>query len=139
VLRITHLRLSPSSTTRHHTARYATASSRSKMRTRRQDKIDAGVIEAASAPSESSLPSSPRVLSISQVDAPVVRSLASKTGEKKSKIPSLIQFPLVIILSLAVSSLGYSATYPFTKAAIAVHARSLDTWGEYAALMGWRT
>ncbi|ETS79821.1 hypothetical protein PFICI_07350 [Pestalotiopsis fici W106-1] len=108
------------------------------MRTRRQDKIDARATETASVPSESN-PSSPKVLSISHVDAPVVKSLTSKSGEKKSKIPTLIQFPLVIILSLAVSSVGYSVTYPFTKAAIAVHARSLDTWGEYAALMGWRT
>lgn len=108
------------------------------MRTRRQDKIDAGA-ETASAPSESSLSTSPRILSVSQIDAPIVRSIANKTAEKKSKIPTLIQFPLVIILSLAVSSVGYSLTYPFTKAAIAVHARSLDTWGEYAALMGWRT
>lgn len=111
------------------------------MRSRRNERTVAEAVEPGSAPSEeeSVAPSSPTVLSITKTEGPVVRSVDDGTGVvKKSKIPTPIQFPLVVILSLAVSSIGYSVTYPYTKAAIAVHARSLDTWQEYAALMGWR-
>jgi hypothetical protein len=108
------------------------------MRTRRQDKIEAEAAETASARSEeTNSPPSPSAVAISKLDGPLVKPDSNEAG-KKSKLPVPLQFPLVVILSLAVSSVGYSLTYPYTKAAIAVHARSLDSWGEYGALFGWR-
>ncbi|KAK6079218.1 hypothetical protein SCUP234_05771 [Seiridium cupressi] len=109
------------------------------MRTRRQDKVEASAVETGSALSdETDSPSSPTVLSITKVEKPVIKAIEDIAAEKKSKLPAPIQFPLIVILSLAVSSIGYSLTYPWTKAAIAVHARTLETWSEYALLMGWR-
>ena len=61
----------------------------------------------------------------------------SPTG-RGSKIPQALQFPLVVVLSFAVSSLGYQATYPWTKAVLANHARMLDSLTEVALLTGWK-
>ena len=54
------------------------------------------------------------------------------------KVPPALQFPLVVILSFLVSSLGYQATYPWTKAVLANHARMLDSLTEVALLTGWK-
>lgn len=54
------------------------------------------------------------------------------------KIPQALQFPLVVVLSFLVSSLGYQATYPWTKAVLADHARMLDSLTEVALLTGWK-
>ncbi|KAH6654356.1 hypothetical protein BKA67DRAFT_535680 [Truncatella angustata] len=115
------------------------------MRTRRQDKIQSEAVGTASTSARSeepNLPPSPSTdaLIVREGAEPVVAAFeeAKRNVTQKSKIPKAIQFPLVVILSLAVSSVGYSITYPYTKAAIAVHARSLEHWSEYGTLMAWR-
>ncbi|ORY70148.1 uncharacterized protein BCR38DRAFT_316960, partial [Pseudomassariella vexata] len=55
-----------------------------------------------------------------------------------SKIPKPVQFPLVAILSLSLSALGYSLTYQWTKGVLAAHAKVLDSWDEVFILTGWR-
>lgn len=58
---------------------------------------------------------------------------------RPSKIPRLLQFPLVALLSLTLSSLLYSITSEYTAADIASVSRSLDQWWEVVALLLWRT
>ncbi|KAI0128851.1 hypothetical protein BJ170DRAFT_348835 [Xylariales sp. AK1849] len=106
------------------------------MRTRRQDKI--GVAEATPEPGTADAsPPSPRVVSITKIDD-ASKALVAAKKSSKSKIPSPIQFPLVAVLSLALSALGYSLTHQWTKGVLAAHARNLDTWGEFGGLVGWR-
>jgi hypothetical protein len=60
------------------------------------------------------------------------------TAVRPSKIPPLLRFPLVIVLSLTLSSLLYSFTSDYTAAELARVSKSLDSWGQVAALLGWR-
>jgi hypothetical protein len=54
------------------------------------------------------------------------------------KIPQALQFPLVVFMSFTLSALGYQATYSWTKAVLADHARMLDSLTEVALLTGWK-
>ncbi|KAI0816790.1 hypothetical protein GGR55DRAFT_253876 [Xylaria sp. FL0064] len=119
------------------------------MRTRRQDKAAA---EAAASPTEKQevhskamspvtssdekdAPSPRTTVTISKIEGPTV-----SRGENKprSKLPTPIQFPLVAILNLAISELGYSLLWPYTQGALSTHARLLGTWAEVGAVTGWR-
>ncbi|KAK7923310.1 hypothetical protein PG985_007381 [Apiospora marii] len=113
------------------------------MRTRRQaqNKMAAAAAEypSASEPeTSSSAPASPTVDTIAKIDSPVQAPMAEMTTRRESKLPKALQFPLVVILSLAFSSVGYSLVYPWTKGVLAQHARVLDSWSEVALLTGWR-
>lgn len=58
---------------------------------------------------------------------------------RPSKIPSLLRFPLLVVLSLTLSTMLYSFTADYTAADLARVSRSLDRWWEVGALVGWRT
>ncbi|KAI0118785.1 hypothetical protein GGR51DRAFT_497628 [Nemania sp. FL0031] len=130
------------------------------MRTRRQDKAAAAAAAAAAATAPSIVsPSSEReeppstavssisdsdskdaqkpatTVTISKIEAPTLDHARSKP---RSKLPKAVQFPLVAILSLAISELGYSLSWPYTQGVLATHARLLGTWEEVGAIMGWR-
>ncbi|KAI1369205.1 hypothetical protein F5Y08DRAFT_293982 [Xylaria arbuscula] len=74
-------------------------------------------------------------ITISKIEGPAVKRADSKP---RSKLPMPIQFPLVAILSLAISELGYSLSWPLTQGVLTAHARLLGTWGEVGAVTGWR-
>ncbi|KAI1170742.1 hypothetical protein F4777DRAFT_568213 [Nemania sp. FL0916] len=122
------------------------------MRTRRQDRAAAAATASAStstdredAPSTAT-PSAAReeskdaqspatTVTIAKIEGPTVRRAESKP---RSKLPTAVQFPLVAILSLAISELGYSLSWSFTQGVLAAHARLPGTWSEIGAIMGWR-
>jgi hypothetical protein len=58
---------------------------------------------------------------------------------RASKLPRLIQFPLVVILSLSSSALLYSLSAEYTAGELAAVSRSLNEWWEVGALVGWKT
>lgn len=132
------------------------------MRTRRQDKAAAAAAAAAEAEAEAvaavpaeqeEAPSttvslttdsdtkdkdaqtSPATVTISKIEGPTVHR---KESTPRSKLPTPVQFPLVAIISLVISELGYSVSWPFTQGVLATHARLPGTWPEVAAIMGWR-
>ncbi|KAI1755423.1 hypothetical protein F4782DRAFT_488506 [Xylaria castorea] len=124
------------------------------MRTRRQDKA---VAEAAAAsvavspvgkeesPSTAVSPTadsdskdaqrSSTTVTISKIEGPTVHH---RESTPRSKLPTPLQFPLVAILSLVISELGYSVSWSFTQGVLATYARLPGTWTEVAAIMGWR-
>jgi hypothetical protein len=53
-------------------------------------------------------------------------------------VPEAAQFPLAAALSFAAASMGYSLLNEFTNHQLAAVTRTQDTWGELAALSGWR-
>ncbi|KAI0024739.1 hypothetical protein F4780DRAFT_552294 [Xylariomycetidae sp. FL0641] len=120
------------------------------MRTRRQGQDKAGAADTEPAttsardnnvqPSSSSANSPNTVVRISKVESPSVqkRDDAAEPPVIASKLPPSLQFPLVAILSLALSQLGYSLTWYYTKGAYAAHARILHTWTEVGLVTGWR-
>lgn len=59
-------------------------------------------------------------------------------AKRRSKLPVVVQFPLVVTLSFVMASLGYSLLSEVTKGELAGVSRSQDTWGELALLAGWR-
>ncbi|KAI1154220.1 hypothetical protein F4825DRAFT_197893 [Nemania diffusa] len=75
-------------------------------------------------------------VTISRIEAPTVDRHAQ--SKPRSKLPKAVQFPLVAILSLAISELGYSLLWPYTQGVLAAHARLPGTWAEVGAIMGWR-
>ena len=56
-----------------------------------------------------------------------------------SRLPRPLRFPLLVLLSLSLSSLLYSLTAGYTAGELASVSRSLDQWWEVGALVGWRT
>ncbi|XXG96630.1 hypothetical protein Hte_002918 [Hypoxylon texense] len=129
------------------------------MRTRKQTRAEesAEADAASSSPTHHpthSFPSPPTVVSITKFEGPTTAPYSSSSSSKRdggsadddtrlaaaaqSKLPKLIQFPLVAILSLALSQLGYSLTWAHTKGALAAHARLLDTWTDVGLVVGWR-
>ncbi|KAI0202219.1 hypothetical protein F4808DRAFT_83077 [Astrocystis sublimbata] len=126
------------------------------MRTRRQDKALAAAAEttgvADPVEKETQLPTaavvspvvdsdrqdaqtSSTTVTISKIEGPTVQR---RESAPRSKLPTPVQFPLVAILSLVISELGYSVLWPFTQGVLATHARLPGTWSEVAAIMGWR-
>lgn len=123
------------------------------MRTRRQDKAVAAAAAAAAAEIEETpskavsyisdndddhkdaQTSATTAVTISKVEGPALNHTES---EPRSKLPTAIQFPLVAILSLAISELGYLLSWSFTQGVLASHARLPGTGAEMGAVMGWR-
>jgi len=58
---------------------------------------------------------------------------------RSSKVPSVLRFPLLVLLNLALSSLVYSLISDYTGGDLASVSRSLDQWWELAAVLGWKT
>lgn len=56
-----------------------------------------------------------------------------------SKIPPLLRFPLIVILSLAFSSLSYSLISEYTAGELARVSTSLDQWWEVSGLIIFKT
>jgi hypothetical protein len=109
-------------------------------RARKQDRTDAESDEAASSRRSSSAAgaSSPTttVVAITKAEGPTVAPSSSMS--RASKLPKHLHFPLVAVLSLSLSALGYALTDPYTRAVLAPRARPLDTWEELALLTGWK-
>ncbi|KAI0391501.1 hypothetical protein F5Y17DRAFT_440251 [Xylariaceae sp. FL0594] len=124
------------------------------MRTRRQDKAAAAAAAEAQAEAQKEqaspavktlvaksddvpqdAPKPPATLTISKIEEPTVHRPESKA---QTKLPPLVQFFLVAILSFTISELGYSVSLPFTKSVLAAHSRFLGTWAEVGAITGWR-
>lgn len=55
-----------------------------------------------------------------------------------AKLPLAIQFPLVLVLSLAVSSVAYSLLSSHAKGELARVSKSLDSWEDVAVVAGMR-
>lgn len=119
------------------------------MRTRKQTRAEESS-EAALSPTSST--SSPTVVSITKFEGPTV-SLSTRDSDapgaaarldslaqspSKSKLPTVFQFPLVAVLSLALSQLGYTLTWAHSKGALAAHARLLSSWTDLGVIVGWR-
>ncbi|TDZ24251.1 hypothetical protein Cob_v003034 [Colletotrichum orbiculare MAFF 240422] len=57
---------------------------------------------------------------------------------QRSHLPTVLQFPLVTVLSFCISSLCYSLLSEWSRGELAGISKSLDTWVEVAVLAGWR-
>ncbi|PSS03807.1 hypothetical protein BD289DRAFT_420249 [Coniella lustricola] len=68
----------------------------------------------------------------------VVERSASALAQRRSKLPSIIQFPLVAILSFSVSSLGYSFINEFSRGELATVMRTWSTQREVGIMTAWR-
>jgi len=66
---------------------------------------------------------------VQQGDAPI----------RVSRLPAFVRFPLLVVLSLTLSSLLYSFAAEYTAGDLAGVSRSLNDWWEVGALVGWRT
>ncbi|OTB17877.1 hypothetical protein K445DRAFT_315616 [Daldinia sp. EC12] len=100
------------------------------MRTRKQTREEEYAAEAR-----------PTVVSITKIEPPTIspsRREVTRPSSTPSKLPKLIQFPLVTILSLSLAAVGYSLTWRYTKGPMAPHARLLTTWDDVGIVTGWR-
>jgi len=73
---------------------------------------------------------------------PVDKAIAVPHGDaplRASKLPAFLRFPLLVLLSLTLSSLLYSLLAEYTKGDLAIVSRSLGKRWEVGALVGWRT
>ena len=73
--------------------------------------------------------SADKAIAIRHGDAPI----------RASKLPAVLRFPLLVLLSLTLSSLLYSFVAEYTEGDLASVSRVLDQWWEVGALVGWRT
>ncbi|KAI0002830.1 hypothetical protein F4779DRAFT_113912 [Xylariaceae sp. FL0662B] len=113
------------------------------MRTRKQARSRQEKVEPTPPPPSPSLPSppsltsptTPTVVTITKIEGPTA---APSNRETPSKLPKPLQFPLVLLLSLALSALGFELTRPWTKGQLTAHVRLLRTWSEVLLVTGWR-
>jgi len=56
-----------------------------------------------------------------------------------SQLPAALRFPLLVTLSLTLSSLLYSFSSDFTAGDLATVSRSLNKWSEVGGLLAWKT
>ncbi|KAH8664983.1 hypothetical protein BGZ60DRAFT_378917 [Tricladium varicosporioides] len=66
--------------------------------------------------------------------------IGDKAPLPPSKLPPALRFPLVVVLSLSISSLLYSlsAVYLGSENDLAKVSRKLDNWSDVASLVGWK-
>lgn len=57
---------------------------------------------------------------------------------RASKLPSFIRFPLVVTLSMVLSSLMYSWAAEYIAGDLARVSRNLNEWWEVGVLVAWR-
>ena len=55
-----------------------------------------------------------------------------------SKLPPQVRFPLLVVLSLTISSSLYSLVSPFTSGDLATVSRSRDNWLEIVGFLSWK-
>ena len=67
---------------------------------------------------------------------PATLPLASPASS--SPVPSQIRFPLLVVLSMALSSFLYAFASPFTTGDLSVVSRTRDQWWEVGGLLGWK-
>lgn len=80
-------------------------------------------------------PSSPKVI-VKRPAAPI--RAASMTRAKVSRIPAILRFPLIVLLSLTISSALHSGVKEITAGDLASVSKRVETWPEISALIGWR-
>jgi len=54
------------------------------------------------------------------------------------RLPMPVRFPLVVVLSFAISALSYSLLGELTNGELAEVSKSLDSWAEVSMITGWR-
>jgi hypothetical protein len=64
---------------------------------------------------------------------------AEMTAPLQSKLPPSVRFPLLVVLSLSLSSFLYSLAAPVIESDLASVSRRLEGWAEVLALFGWKT
>ncbi|SPO00519.1 uncharacterized protein DNG_03267 [Cephalotrichum gorgonifer] len=80
-----------------------------------------------------------RSLDADAVDSPVAEGSEGDVETwRAAKLPAPVQFPLVVILSLTVSSLGQSLLGTLTQGELAAVSKPLDTGEDIALVTGWR-
>ncbi|KAI2470441.1 hypothetical protein F4781DRAFT_390955 [Annulohypoxylon bovei var. microspora] len=101
------------------------------MRTRNQARAE----ESAEVPSTAST-----VVTITKMEGPTsTPSKRSRVGsDTQSRLPQLMQFPLVAVLSLSLSALGFALSWSHTKGPLVPHARVLSTWSDIGIITGWK-
>ena len=57
---------------------------------------------------------------------------------RPSRLPKALQFPLIVVLHLAISSLGYSFLHQWSGNELVTIAKTPGTWSEWSLLAGWR-
>lgn len=94
----------------------------------------------ASSPSSPVGSSTRKVVTITSLDGPTVRPAEKQYSlvPRAPKLPAPVQFPLIAVLSLSISTLLYSLTHQFTRAPLADNERMLEDWSEVAMLTGWK-
>ncbi|KUJ20958.1 uncharacterized protein LY89DRAFT_638684 [Mollisia scopiformis] len=78
----------------------------------------------------------------SATDKVMEKAIAVVKGDavvRSSKIPSLLRFPLVVVISTVLSAFLYSFTADYTAADLAGVSRRLDSWWEVGTLVAFRT
>jgi hypothetical protein len=73
----------------------------------------------------------------------MARDVATATGSSPaplpaSKLPASLRFPLVIILSLSISTLAYTTVADLTDRELSSVSRSLNEWWHPIAALAWR-
>jgi len=59
-------------------------------------------------------------------------------SEYKSRIPSALRFPLVVISSFTLSSLLFSIVAEVTAGDLAAISKHTESWVEITGLLGWK-
>jgi len=67
-----------------------------------------------------------------------VSSFVNRPSRRASKIPASVQFPLVVLLSFSLSSVGYSFLNESTRGELATITRAPESSFEVAILALWR-
>lgn len=79
---------------------------------------------------------------VTEVTATVVakteKAVAKVTESADGKLPCAVQFPLIVALSFALSTLGSIVISQVSKGELESLTRSQDTWNEVAIVAGWR-
>lgn len=79
-----------------------------------------------------------RDLDAESVDGPSGNMTRESSDRPAVEPPVVLQFPQVVALSLALSSLGYSLLGRAMPGELTEAWKSLDTWGDVAIVTGWR-
>ncbi|KAI1458342.1 hypothetical protein F4805DRAFT_456974 [Annulohypoxylon moriforme] len=102
------------------------------MRTRNQTRAEEESAEVTSTAST--------VVTITKIEGPTTTSSKKEhiRNDAPSRLPQLIQFPLVTVLSLFLSSLGFALSWSYTKGPLVPYTRVLSTWSDFGIVTGWR-
>ncbi|KAF4555653.1 Hypothetical protein D9617_2g056160 [Elsinoe fawcettii] len=97
--------------------------------------VDATAIDAQKSLSERI---SSSTVTASDLTASDIREMVSRTGQSRSRIPSIVAFPLAVIITLGTSAGLYSVAAELTGFELATISRSVNEPLEIGALVGWR-